>query len=92
MVSAQVRRETVEHLRSHGLSLRRSCALCRIRRSSQRYRPRLQRHERNRLLVQRLRAIARKYPRYGYRRAHALVCKTEGRVNHKRIHRLWRHE
>lgn len=47
---------------------------------------------RNQELVLRLRAIARKHPRYGYRRAHALVCRAVPGVNVKRVHRLWRQE
>lgn len=40
----------------------------------------------------RLRAIARQHPRYGYRRAHVLVCRELPSVNVKRVHRLWRQE
>src|SRR4051812_31744484 len=90
MVSALLRREAVHHLRTKGISLRRSCALAHIGRSSHAYRHRLQRKQRNQQLVDRLRVIARKYPRYGYRRAHVELCKREGRVNLKRVHRLWR--
>jgi putative transposase len=43
-------------------------------------------------VVEHLRLIARKHPRYGYRRAHALVCRDVPGVNVKRVHRLWRQE
>jgi putative transposase len=43
-------------------------------------------------VVAQLRQIARKHPRYGYRRAHALLCRGGTVVNVKRVHRLWRHE
>jgi putative transposase len=92
MTSAQQRRETVHQLQARGLSLRRSCALCHISRSSLRYRPRLMRRSQNQQLVERLRRIARKHPRYGYRRAHALVCREVAGINVKRVHRLWRQE
>jgi putative transposase len=92
MSSAQQRRETVRTLQARGLSLRRSCALCHIGHSSLRYRPRSMRRLRNQELVVRLRAIARRHPRYGYRRAHALVCRDVPAVNVKRVHRLWRQE
>jgi putative transposase len=92
MSSAQQRRETVEQLRARGLSLSRSCALCHISRSSVRYQPRPARRLRNLLLVAHLRTIARKHPRYGYRRAHALLCREVPGVNVKRVHRLWRLE
>ena len=90
MTGAQQRRETVQQFRARGLSLRRSCALCQISRSSAQYRPRLVRHMQNQYLVERLRHIARTHPRYGYRRAHALVARDLAGVNVKRVHRLWR--
>lgn len=92
MTSAQLRRDTVQQMRARGLSLRRSCALCRISRSSVRYQPHGPRLVQNQHLVVRLRAIARKHPRYGYRRAHALVCREVAGVNVKRVHRIWRQE
>lgn len=92
MSSAQQRRETVRQMHVRGLSLRRSCALCHIGHSSLRYRPRILRRLRNQELVLRLRAIACKHPRYGYRRAHALLQREGECVNVKRVHRLWRLE
>jgi putative transposase len=82
----------VHQLQARGLSRRRSCALCHISRSSLAYRPRLRRGLRDQQLVAQLREIARKHPRYGYRRAHALLCRSGIRVNVKRVHRLWRRE
>ncbi len=92
MRSAQQRRETVQQFHARGLSLRRSCALCHISRSSLRYRSRQERRTQNQQLIERLRPIARTHPRYGYRRAHALVARDLAGVNVKRVHRLWRHE
>ncbi len=37
-----------------------------------------------------LRAIAGSYPRFGYRRAHALLKRAGQRINHKRVARVWR--
>jgi hypothetical protein len=37
-----------------------------------------------------LRAIAEQHPRFGYRRAHAMVVRAGQEVNHKRIAGLWR--
>lgn len=92
MSSAQQRRETVQQLHVRGLSLRRSCALCHISRSSLRYQPRPRRRAQNQHLATRLHAIARQHLRYGYCRAHALVCRETPGVNVKRVHRLWRLE
>jgi putative transposase len=90
MVSAQLRREVVTHLQTRGLSLRRSCALCHISRSSYRYRQRQHRQVQNQELLDKLHALARRHPRYGYRRMHALVRRDGDLVNRKRVHRLWR--
>lgn len=92
MVSAQQRRSAAQLLQEQGLSLRRSCALAHLSRASFHYRPRQTRRLHNQLLVARLRAIARKHPRFGYRRAHALLCRDVPGVNLKRVHRLWRLE
>ena len=46
---------------------------------------------RNTLLVERLQQIARAHPRYGYRRACAVV-RRDVVVNHKRVYRLWKQE
>lgn len=86
MVSAHSRREAVEMLCAHKISERRSCQLVPITRTSVRYKM----HPRNDTeLVAELCAIAAKYPRFGYRRAHALCVRAGKKVNHKRVARLW---
>ena len=82
----------VHQLQARGLSRRRSCALCHISRSSLGYRPRLRRRVRDQQLAAQLRELARKHPRYGYRRAHALLCRAGTKVNVNRVHRLWRQQ
>jgi putative transposase len=70
MVSTQLRRQAVSFLKERGLSERRSCVLVRLSRSSLHYVT----HPRDDLdLEQRLREIARKHKRYGYRRALAML-------------------
>jgi putative transposase len=59
-------------------------------RSSQRYV--VQGADRDRELVQRMLALAKEHPRYGYRRITALLRREDGKVNRKRVYRLWRHE
>lgn len=39
-----------------------------------------------------LKQTAVRYPRFGYRRAHALLRRDGQKVNHKRVHRLWKRE
>lgn len=59
-------------------------------RSSQRYIP--QKPERNREVVRRMVELARRHPRYGYRRITVLLRREGHLVNRKRVHRLWRQE
>jgi putative transposase len=44
------------------------------------------------LLRERLRLLARRHPRYGYRRIHALLRREGWLCNRKRVQRLWRDE
>jgi putative transposase len=46
----------------------------------------------DRVLAERLVALSRENPRYGYRRAWALLRREGWKVNKKRVHRLWREE
>jgi len=41
-------------------------------------------------LLDRIDALVRSHPRYGYRRVHALLVQEGWRVNRKRVHRLWK--
>lgn len=87
---------------SRGRSVRRSCALLGVARSALGYESRLA--ARNVAVVTRLREISEAHPRWGYRRAWA-VLRRERRepatsttapisepINQKRVHRLWRAE
>lgn len=88
MVSAQARREQVRYAQSRGLSCRRACALIGVARSSLTYRAR--RPARDRRLGRQLRVISRANPRFGYRRAQAVLSTKGHEVNVKRVHRVWR--
>jgi putative transposase len=59
-------------------------------RSSQRYEG--QKIGRDRALLERMVALSRENPRYGYRRVWALLRREGWPVNKKRVHRLWRQE
>jgi putative transposase len=72
------------------VSERRACRVTSQHRSSQRYRRQLRPEEV--LLRQRLQLRARRHPRYGYRRIHALLCRQGWACNRKRVQRLWRDE
>ena len=72
------------------VSERRACRLTSQHRSSQRYRRRLLPEEA--LLRERLQLLARRHPRYGYRRIHAILRREGWLCNRKRVQRLWRDE
>lgn len=72
-----------------GLSARRACRLVKLERSTYRYEPL---PDRNAWVVEHLRELAARYPRYGSPMLYHLF-RNEGHViNHKRIERLYRLE
>lgn len=88
MVDATAKRAVVAQLKGLHVSERRGCQFVGISRTGLRYRTRRRDEE----LRRRLREIAREHPRYGYRRACAMLRRDGERVNHKRVHRLWQQE
>lgn len=86
MVSAEARREAYAWMRRKGLSARRTSKLCRISRSSASYKVR----RNDEPLAEKLRAIASKRVRFGYRRAYRTLRKQGEVINHKRVERVWR--
>jgi putative transposase len=79
----------VRHLQQRfGVSERRACRVVGQPRSSQRYEP--EQPARDRALVDEMEKLARKHPRYGYRRIWACLRREGWRVNRKRVQRLWR--
>src|SRR5215204_4617089 len=91
LLSPTRRKAAVEHLRRRlGVSERRACSVIGQPRSSQRYVGR--KAERDRPLLERMIALSRENPRYGYRRVWALLRREGWLVNKKRVHRLWRKE
>lgn len=81
----------MEHVQRHmKASQRRACRTLGQPRATQRARP--IRPDRDQPLVSKLRQWSRRYPRYGYRMIAALLRREGGRVNRKRVYRLWRQE
>ncbi len=74
-----------------GVSERRACRVTGQYRSTQR-RPRRPRPAEEDKLRRRLRAIARRHPRWGWKMAHRLLRREGWVINRKRIRRLWREE
>jgi putative transposase len=90
-VSPARRRRAVEHLQQvFGVSQRWACQLVGQHRSTQRHQP--VQPDRDRALRDELRQLSRSHPRWGYRRAHAVLGEQGWRVNRKAIQRLWREE
>jgi putative transposase len=90
MVSAPARREQARYAMSRGLGARAACALVGTPRSALEYEARLP--ARDSSLSQRLRQLALRHRRYGYRRIAALLRREGEVVNDKRVHRLWKRE
>jgi putative transposase len=88
VVDATAKRAVVTQLKALHVSERRGCELVGMSRTGARYRTRRQDEE----LRERLRTIAREHPRYGYRRARAVLRRDGEQINHKRVHRVWREE
>jgi putative transposase len=90
MVSAPVRRRQVAYAHKRGLSIRRACALIGVARSALRYQS--VRPAKDQRLIESLRAVAARYPRYGYRRAWVLIGRDGVEAGKDRVYRLWRAE
>lgn len=73
-----------------GLSQRRACQIVGQHRSTQRHAP--EPADPDQHLRARLRSFARAHPRWGYRRAHAVLVREGHSCNRKKIQRLWREE
>lgn len=85
MVSPDQRRAVVCMLKGLKVSERRSCQLVGISRHGVRYESRCS----DSALLEKLKGIAGQHPRYGYRRACALLRRSGEQINHKRVQRVW---
>ena len=85
------RRRAVQHLqRVFGVSQRWACRLVGQHRSTQRHQS--AEPDRDRALREKLRQLSRAHPRWGYRRAHAVLREQGWLVNRKAVQRRWREE
>ncbi len=73
-----------------GISQRRACRIVGQHRSTQRHTPAEVDPDRD--LRARLRSFAKGHPRWGYRRAHAVLVREGYCLNRKKVQRLWREE
>jgi putative transposase len=88
MVRATVRRTQVEFARQRGLAARRACWMFSVARSTLRYFSK--KAEADAPVLARMRALARQYPRYGYRRIRVFLEREGHVMGAQRAHRLWR--
>jgi transposase InsO family protein len=80
----------VKRVQEKGISQRRASELIGISRSSLRYIAGIKADELE--LIKRIRELANKRKRFGYRRITALLRREGWNVNKKRIHRIWKSE
>ncbi len=88
MVSASGRRAQVLHAFKRGVSVRRACALYRVTRSALRYESK--REKADAPALERVRAMAARYPSNGYRLVREFLKRDGLPMSAKRTYRLWR--
>lgn len=89
MVGCAARREVVEFIKTRNISERRGCASTGLNRKSHRYR---HRRKSPKKLIGRIRQLAMKHPRFGYRRIWACLKREGVKVNLKKVYRLWKQQ
>jgi putative transposase len=85
-VTVPARRAGVQFLVARGLSQRRACGVLSLHRATLDYQPC---PDRNALLTAQVHELARRYPRYGYRRVWAWLRRRGQQVKKTHVHRLW---
>ena len=88
MVSACARRKQVAYIRRRGISLRRSCALLQVARSTIGYESALAKRDAPVLAV--MRELAAQYPRFGYRRIQVFLARRGHVMSADRAYRIWK--
>ncbi len=88
MVSACARRKQIAYVRKRGISLRRSCALLQVARSTIGYESTLAR--RDEPVIAAMREFAAQYPRYGYRRIQVFLARRGLAMSADRAYRIWK--
>lgn len=89
MVSAPARRRQVVHAQKRWrVSVRRACALLRVARSSVKYVSK--REAADAPAVAKMRELAARYPRYGYRMIQGMLANQGTKMSVDRAHRLWK--
>ncbi len=87
-MSACARRKQIACVRQRGISLRRSCALLQVARSTIGYESALARRDEPVIAV--MRELAAQYPRYGYRRIQVFLARRGLAMSADRAYRIWK--
>jgi transposase InsO family protein len=90
MVSPLLRKIAVSYLVEAGYAKRCACRLANISRTAASYVP--ERAEEDKALLGRIKELAHRHRRYGYRRVMIKLEQEGVKVNHKRVYRLWKME
>ena len=88
MVSACVRRKQIGYVQGRGISLRRSCALLQVARSTIGYESVLA--KRDAPVIAAMRELAAQYPRFGYRRIQVFLARRGHTMSADRAYRIWK--
>jgi putative transposase len=86
-VSVPARRRQVAYSRRRGLSVRRACTLFSVARSALDYQSR--KATRDAPVIERMKALAAQYPRFGYRRIGIFLGRDGYEMSPGRVYRLW---
>jgi putative transposase len=88
MASASVRRKQVGYVRKRRISLRRTCALLQVARSTVGYQSRLA--TRDAPVIAAMRELSAQYPRFGYRRIQVFLARRGLVMSADRAYRIWK--
>lgn len=88
MVSVPARRRQVAYAQSRGVSCRRACGLTKVARSALGYESKMEKKDKE--VVARMRELAERYPRWGYRRIRVMLARDGFVMSPSRAYRLWK--
>ncbi len=88
MMNACVRRKQIGYVQGRGISLRRSCALLQVARSTIGYESVLA--KRDAPVIAAMRELAARYPRFGYRRIQVVLARRGHTMSADRAYRIWK--
>ena len=89
VVTPAAKKEAVRIMIHRGISGRQACRVLGVSRSWLDYAPK--QAKKDKALIEPIKALSKRYPRFGYRRIGAMLSWQEGEpINVERIYRIWR--